>query len=314
MAAAMSEKQMPLMVRLWLYQAERFPLLKHGVLIASFSASAVCLSALLRGQTQFPSADALLVSFALLLTLFLQLRIADEFKDADDDRRFRPQRPVPRGLVTLKELAVIGITAGIFQAAIILTYHPPLLFILLAVWAYMALMSAEFLVSTWLKSRLFLYMTSHMLIMPLIDFLATACDWFAEGASVPAGLIWFLIISFFNGVIIELGRKTWAPDMEIPGVESYSASWGMRKALCVWGGAIAASLICALIIAHHIGFVMGAVPVFSGLALMALVTAFSLSKQKTKKAAARLENISGLWVFCIYLFLGIIPMAVKTWL
>ena len=32
---------------------------------------------------------------------FLQLRIADEFKDFDEDSRYRPYRPVPRGLVTL---------------------------------------------------------------------------------------------------------------------------------------------------------------------------------------------------------------------
>ena len=302
------------MERLWIYQAERFPLLKHGVLIASFSASAVCLSAMLRGEAQFPSINTLIVSFVLLLTLFLQLRIADEFKDVDDDRRFRPQRPVPRGLVTLKELAITGVLAGIFQAAVVLLYHPPLLFVLLVVWIYMALMSAEFFVPAWLKPRLFLYMASHMLIMPLIDFLATACDWFVKGAAVPSGLIWFLIISFFNGVIIELGRKTWAPDMEIPGVESYSASWGLQRALYVWGGAIAASMLCALIIAHHIGFMMIAAPVFAGLGFMSVLSALSFLKFQTPEAAGRLENISGLWVFCIYLLLGIFPMAVKAWL
>ena len=35
--------------RLWTYQAERFPLFKHGALIVAFGASAVCLSDLLRG-------------------------------------------------------------------------------------------------------------------------------------------------------------------------------------------------------------------------------------------------------------------------
>ena len=34
--------------RLWEYQAERFPVFKHGALIVAFGASAVCLSAMLR--------------------------------------------------------------------------------------------------------------------------------------------------------------------------------------------------------------------------------------------------------------------------
>ena len=41
---------------------------------------------------------------------FLQLRIADEFKDFAEDSRFRPYRPVPRGLVTLTELGWVGVT------------------------------------------------------------------------------------------------------------------------------------------------------------------------------------------------------------
>ena len=35
----------------------------------------------------------------------LQLRLADEFKDFEEDSRYRPYRPVPRGLVSLRDLA-----------------------------------------------------------------------------------------------------------------------------------------------------------------------------------------------------------------
>ena len=36
--------------RWWVYQRERFPVLVHGALIGAFSLSAVCCSALLRGD------------------------------------------------------------------------------------------------------------------------------------------------------------------------------------------------------------------------------------------------------------------------
>ena len=84
-----------------IYQRERFPLAAHAPLVAAFSASAVCFSSLLRGHAVAPSPAALVVAFTTSLLFFLQLRIADEFKDCEDDARFRPYRPVPRGLVTL---------------------------------------------------------------------------------------------------------------------------------------------------------------------------------------------------------------------
>lgn len=314
MTPTSGEKNKSFPVRLWLYQSERFPLLRHGLLIASFSSSAVCVSALLRGTAQFPQTGALIVSFLVLLTLFLQLRIADEFKDAKEDACFRPERPVPRGLISLKELAITGVIVALFQAALVLSYDPPLMLMLTAVWVYMALMTAEFFVPAWLKSRLFLYMASHMLIMPLIDLLATACDWLVQGVSIPAGLAWFLVISFLNGMIIELGRKTWAPSMERPGVESYSSAWGLPLALSLWGLALVASMVCALTIAYKIDFLALAGPLFVALLLMSCVTGLSLWRHKTVKAAARLEHISGLWVFCIYLFLGLVPMMVKSWM
>ena len=83
------------------YQRERFPVAGHGPLVAAFSASAVCFSSLVRGRVAAPSAIALLVAFLTSLLFFLQLRIADEFKDFEEDSRYRPYRPVPRGLVTL---------------------------------------------------------------------------------------------------------------------------------------------------------------------------------------------------------------------
>src|SRR5690606_961135 len=71
------------MKRWWIYQRERFPLLAHGPLIAAFSACAVSYSSLLRNSPT-PEAPMFLTAFVVCLLMFLQLRIADEFKDAED--------------------------------------------------------------------------------------------------------------------------------------------------------------------------------------------------------------------------------------
>ena len=74
--------------RWWIYQRERFPVAAHGALIAAFSLSAVCFSALLRGASAFPPVRTLLVAFVSSFIFFLQLRIADEFKDYEEDARW----------------------------------------------------------------------------------------------------------------------------------------------------------------------------------------------------------------------------------
>jgi hypothetical protein len=296
--------------RWWVYQRERFPLFAHGPLIAAFSVSAVSYSTLLRGETALPVAGTL-VAFATAFLFFLQLRITDEFKDHEEDVRYRPYRPVPRGLVSLRELGWVGVGAALLQLMLALALKPALVAILVAVWAYLALMSIEFFAPAWLKARPITYMWTHMLIMPMIDFYATACDWLVRGADLPAGLFWFLLVSFFNGIVIEIGRKTRAPGDEETGVETYSALWGRAVAVRAWLGAMAACAACALMAAWSIDFLLPA-----GAVLIALVaTAAWLGVRFVGAAAAgagrRLELFSGVWTLSMYLIVGVVPLGIR---
>src|SRR5947209_8549607 len=220
----------PMANRWWVYQRERFPVLGHGPLIAAFSFSAVCFSALLRGQSELPPVRTFLVAFGTAFLFFLQLRIADEFKDFDEDSRYRPYRPVPRGLVSLRELAGVFVLAALIQLGLALWLEPSLLLLLVPTWTYLALMSKEFFIAAWLKKRHILYMLSHMAIIPLVDFYATACDWWPAGQGPPPGLGWFVARSYFNGMVIDLGRKVRSPQDVEAGVNPSSPRWGPRAA------------------------------------------------------------------------------------
>ena len=249
------------------------------------------------------------MAFVVVLGLFLQLRIADEFKDAACDARYRPERPVPRGLISLRELGRLGATVVLLQAAIVAAYLPGLLAPLGLVWAYQLLMSREFFVPEWLRARPLLYMGSHMLIMPLIDFFATACVFWPTGA--PPGLRWFLALSFCNGVVLEIGRKTWAPEMERTGVESYSSAWGISRALATWLAATSSAWVLLVIVAAHIDFGWPAVVTMSPIALRMLQTAARLARRPTAALALRVERLSGVFVLASYLVLGVVPMVLK---
>jgi 4-hydroxybenzoate polyprenyltransferase len=298
--------------RWWIYQRERFPVFAHGALIAAFSLSAVCYSALIRGATSI-TLGAALVAFATAFLFFLQLRIADEFKDFEDDAKFRPYRPVPRGLVTLRELGVLGAAAAFIQLAFAAGYDPRLLAILVVVLAYLALMSVEFFAAAWLRARPFLYMASHMLIMPLIDFYATACDWLPAGAGVPPALAWFLLISYFNGMVIEIGRKIRAPADEEVGVETYSAIWGRGGAVAAWLGAMALCAMCALVAAREIRFVLPVAVVLVILLAAAVIVAAGYLRAPLPGSGKRVELVSGLWTLAMYVSVGIAPLVLRHW-
>ncbi|MCU0750719.1 MAG: UbiA family prenyltransferase, partial [Akkermansiaceae bacterium] len=241
------------MKRWWIYQKERFPLLAHGPLIAAFSACAVSFSSLLRGAPP-PDAGMFLTAFVVCLLMFLQLRIADEFKDAEEDARWRPYRPVPRGLVTLPELRRLFILAGLLQSLLVVFLDPRLFIVLGIAWLYLGLMCVEFFARDWLKKRPVIYLLSHMGIMPLVDFFGTACEWLPRNGTAPAGLAWFLAASFTNGIVIEIGRKLRQPADEEEGVETYSRLWGKAGAAGVWAASLLATMVCAVMAGTAIGF------------------------------------------------------------
>lgn len=300
---------MSLPARLWIYQAERFPLKKIGPLLAVFSAASVTLSAVMADRP-LPGPAAYLIAFALVLILFFQMRVADEVKDLDDDRRYRPERPIPRGLVSVRLIVRLGVATLPLAIALALAHGAGLIWLLALVWLWLAAMTFEFGAPAWLKARPVLYLLSHMAIMPLIDLLLTGVEWAPHGA--PAAGLWFFIaLSFANGCVLELGRKIWAPASERVGVDTYSALWGPRVAVTVWLGFV----LCALALLIGVGLATGTALILALLggvgALSCLWAGRRYLKALTPESAQTVDTLAGLWVFLCYASAGIVPLVVK---
>ena len=152
---------------LYIYQRERFPVLKNGLLILILSVSTLCFTRVLRNNYESPSLEEAVIVFVIMFIFFLQLRIADEFKDFEEDMKYRTYRPVPRGLVSLKELRNAGITGFFIQLVLILLFNKDVLIIFFIVYLYILLMTKEFFIPEWLNQHQGLYMISHMIIMIL---------------------------------------------------------------------------------------------------------------------------------------------------
>jgi 4-hydroxybenzoate polyprenyltransferase len=294
--------------RWWVYQRERFPVVGHGLLILAFSLSAVCFSCLLRPESGWPTLAGAVVAFVTSFLFFLQLRIADEFKDFEEDSKYRPYRPVPRGLVTLRELGWLGAGTAVVQLGLGLLLSPMLSLWLGLVWLYLVLMSQEFFVGGWLRKQHVLYMLSHMVIVPLIDFYATACDWVPAQGQPPEGLFWFVAVSYFNGLVIEMGRKLRSPADEEEGVNTYSALWGPRAAVLAWLAAMLATAACAVLAAQAIGFLVPVAVWLSALLCAAVYVAWGFLRDLAPGGGKRIEALSAVWTIGMYLAIGAAPL------
>ena len=290
--------------RWWVYQRERFPVVIHGVLIAALCAGVLLFSSKARGNPELPGLRTHTVAFVSVFLFFLQLRIADEFKDYQDDRKYRPHRPVPRGLVRLPELGRLGLAGAAVQLGLALWLNPRLILPLGCVWAYMLLMTKEFFVATWLKSDPLVYLASHMVIMPLIYFYIAACDWWAAGGVMPRGLGWLLATGFFTGTVIEIGRKIRAPHDEKVGVETYSALWGRNRAIRLWMAASALASLFALVAAARNQFAAPMAVLLGILLLCEAVAANRFLRSTARGSGKRIEQMSGLWILLLHLGMG----------
>ena len=231
------------------YLRERFPSANAvgAIVLAISMASAVSGVVVGVRPEDLPLAASVLVGIGM----FLILRICDEFKDAEEDRLHRPERPVPRGLVSLEELRGVAIGIGILQAVLVVLLAPDAWWLLVATSVWIGLMTIEFGVGAWLKQHSIVYLLSHMVAMPLIALLGMAVATSVDVVQHPAA--WHLAcIAFLCGIVLEIGRKIW--DVEREGVETYASIWGRDNAVMVWQAAIMMLLLLATPFGDHLRY------------------------------------------------------------
>jgi len=291
-----------------IYQHERFPLVLHGPVIAAFALSATTFALLARQQLGLPGLKPFLAAFVSSLAFFFQLRIADEWKDSAEDARFRAYRPVPRGLISLRELAAACLLAGALQLALAFWLGPGIVSRLLIVWAFIGVMSKEFFLHDWLRRRPVLYMLSHMLVVPLIYWYAAACVGPSTSSrrygQASMGLLLMLAAGFFSGILVEIGRKLRAPEEEETGVATYSVTWGIRKSVLAWNSALLLAFVFAGAAAASVGAVMLAAAILSPALALALGCSLLYKRRPTPRYARFMELTSGAWTLVLYMVLG----------
>lgn len=301
------ENSLAFVQRLLIYQKERFPFILNGIAISIFTLSAICYSLICRNQSEFIQIHDLIIGVVTNFVFFFFIRIFDEFKDHKEDIQFRKYLPVPRGLISLKELKLIGWTIGLVQLGLILIFQIEMLPLYLLIFGYLLLMRVEFFIPKWLKEHQIAYISSHMVIIPLIDLYASGLDWKLSGDTMHWGLVWFFILSLLNGFVLEFGRKIKTPKAEEIGVVSYSGLYGTKGASTVWLTTLFVTFgVCVgAVIYAKTGITE--IIVLSTALIICSIPGILFFVNPTNKKAKFIEYSSVIWTILMYFSVGVLP-------
>ena len=331
-----------------IYLNERFPLGKNSLFVLIFTLSGYIYAGLLYNSKIIKSILSKEVNgvplfwgkeidkvpiiwyklfplFIIIFMFFFQLRITDEFKDYEEDLKYRPYRPVQRGIISLKALGKIGIATIIIQIILAHVINPKLIYFMLLVWIYMFLMTKEFFIKNWLTERILIYALSHVVIMIFITLVIVKGtgyilqDHFLETLylllekyekNIFIGLIPLFALNYLNGIVLEIGRKTRKANEEEHGVQTYSKLWGRKKAVFI---------LCILYVIEYIFVLFGLSNINKEfflvgqliLTITLILSVYFMIKFLKKDLTGKIpENISGIWILISSMNMGLIQYAV----
>ena len=314
-----------------IYLNERFPLGKNSFFVLIFTLSGYIYTSLLynskimhpfyvKGIRVPMSFYRIIPLFIIIFMFFLQLRITDEFKDYEEDLKYRAYRPVQRGVVTLKTLEKIGIATVIIQIMLAHVIDPEIIYFMIFVWIYMFLMAKEFFIKKWLTKRILIYALSHVVIMIFITLVIVEAtqyivpknifdvfilQWYRH--NIDFALIPLFTLNYLNGIVLEIGRKTRRADEEEHGVQTYSKLWGRKKAVVV---------LSLLFVIEYFLVILGLAHTYEKyfffgeltLLVILIVSIYFMIKFLKKDLSGKIvETVSGLWIIFSSMSMGLLP-------
>jgi len=205
--------------------SERFPPVAHVALIGAFFAGNAP-DVVRGGGTGALHAAA---AAAATLLVFFRMRVFDEIKDHATDVRLHPERPLARRLVSVREAKTVAFSVAAVEGLLAAACGASAFTVWTGVLAFTLLMYREFFLGTWLRPRMELYAVTHTFVVVGIGAFVAVAAGGAHGLDTvllaAAAGNWAVFNDF------EFARKTFAPEEEKPGIETYSLRWGPRGAV-----------------------------------------------------------------------------------
>ena len=246
---------------------------------------------------------------------FLMVRIIDEFKDYEEDCKYRPYRPVPRGLIKLKELKILFIICVIIQLVLTIMCSQNGILYLIILWLFFALMSKGFFIKKILDKHLLLEVTLDELILPiLVLYLAnfipqiylnynSSADFSITNSIILIDPnIWkILVMAYIISWIVEVARKIRCKEDEEEGVKTYTAVLGIGKAMLLIFVLETLLMIIQGVILGERYYIW-----ILGIYILANISNILFAKKKTNKMAKLAEFSANIYIAIVYCSLVIL--------
>ena len=221
--------------RMRVFFREMLPLGRHALLAVVVYVAVAAFVIATAGATVTLWNVSTLVGIVSVLSLFLMVRLMDEIKDVDIDRRLFPHRPVPSGRVRLSDIrTTLGAVIALYLAVNLSLSAS--LWSALAVLGYALLMFRFFFVPHVIRRSLPLALVTHNPIIPMMLVHCASVAAAGQGYTV-ADLNWdlvapFLLLTWAPLLAWELSRKIRAPQEETEYV-TYSRVLGVPGAVAL---------------------------------------------------------------------------------
>lgn len=217
--------------RWYLYCKEMYPLGQSVLAAVLLEGALYFLTVLTCGIPFAPSAQEWAGGVTVFCSL-LFLRIADDFKDEEVDKRLFPQRPYPSGRVKKKDLNIlVTISVAVMTDVNLLVVNPDSLLWFAALLLYMVLMCLWFFQKKRIQKNLLLALITHNPCMLLMNYYILSITCHRYGLKLMTWDFFCInLMLYFPALEYEISRKIKAPEQENEYV-TYSKILGFRRSV-----------------------------------------------------------------------------------
>ena len=292
------------------YQKERFPVLMYGIYIFAIVFSTYCfvsslslhdyqLLHLIGKNKPFEFEwNVVGIMFIVAFLQFLMVRIVDEFKDYEEDCKYRAYRPVPRGLISLKELRVLFIICVIIQFSITAIFCANAIPFLIIVWIFFAIMSKSFFIKKIVEKHVLLEVALDEILMPVLVIYLSIFP--LKQIITDKYFYLFLFMTYVISWIVEIARKVRCKEDEEKGVKTYTAVFGIKKATLLLSALeIILACIQGIILKKYTISVIC-------LVLAVILINIGFITKRNKKFAKLTELSANIYIFLVYFSMGLL--------
>ncbi|MGP6146748.1 UbiA family prenyltransferase [Jeotgalibaca sp. A122] len=238
--------------RLQIYANEMYPVIPR-LFISTLMVAVQYLAVLTFAEAppiyQFHWEDLGIV-YTVFAFLFL-LRIADEFKDLENDRINYPERPLPSGRVYKRDLWFLGTLLFVTMVGINLVLPQPLGPFLLVIF-YGFLMTVWFFQRDKIEPSLVLALVTHNPVQLILSFYVIHFVTYHYGLALWTWEnVCVAIVLYIPALLWEISRKIKAP-MDENQYVTYSQVWGFKGSLLAIVGIAAVGVLAAWILVYEL--------------------------------------------------------------